>query len=478
MDENSLNNDQENKDDNLQPNETPAIESENLDTPNSDIPTDEDPQENNNETTSDDQEPPQSTDLVTNSPKNLPDQKPPKKKTDNGLMIFLIIVGSILVILLLGIIARCSLSFFFKGQNLNNIVNEVEKYISTPVESEQNTSSNNFVFNPNGPKINIVSGSDDESSLSAEQVYKNVSPAVVGVVIYESSADIESDPKGQGSGIIISSDGYILTNSHVIGDSKKYKVKIVTNDSKEYSGTVIGYDTRTDLAVVKIDANNLTAAEFGNSDDINVGSWVIAIGNPGGLDFANSLTRGVVSALNRTVSSSSSVKYIQTDAAINPGNSGGALVNMNGRVVGINTSKIVATGFEGMGFAIPINTAKSVVDDIISQGYVSGRVRLGMTGKVVSSYQSQVYSVPQGIIVVDISSDSDLIAKGVEVGDIITKIDDVQITSFDILYSELSKHSPNDEVNLLIYRPKTEKSGESTFNVKVKVLEDKGQTQN
>lgn len=476
MDENNLNNTQQSKDNNLQSNEKPSNESANPDRSNSTLPN-ENPK-TDNESLDTDQECIQKAHLPANSLNNSPKQKPPKKKIDNGLLTFLIIIGSILVILLLGIIARCSLPFFFNGKNIANIANEVEKYISTPSESGQSTLDNNFTFDPNGPKINIVEGNDNESSLSAEQVYKNVSPAVVGIVIYENSADVESDPAGQGSGIIISSDGYILTNSHVIGDSKKYKVKIVTNDSSEYSGTVVGYDTRTDLAVVKIDAHGLTAAEFGDSNNINVGSWVIAIGNPGGMDFANSLTRGVVSALNRSVPSSSSVKYIQTDAAINPGNSGGALVNMNGRVIGINTSKIVATGFEGMGFAIPINTAKSVVDDIISQGYVSGRVRLGMTGKVVSSYQSQLYSVPQGIIVVNISNDSDLNSKGVEVGDIITKIDDVQITSFDILYSELAKHSPNEEVNLSIYRPKTEKGGESSFNISVKVLEDKGQTQN
>ena len=151
---------------------------------------------------------------------------------------------------------------------------------------------------------------------------------------------------------------------------------------------------------------------------------------------------------------------------------------MSGQVIGINTSKIVSTGFEGMGFAIPMNTAKTVVDDLISQGYVSGRVRLGITGKVVSSYQSKLYSVPEGIIIADISSDSDLSSKGVSTGDIITKIDSVQITGFDVLFSELSKHSAGDEVTLSIYRPKSDKSNESNFGVKVKVLEDKGETQN
>lgn len=402
-----------------------------------------------------------------------------EKERNKGLEIFLLVVGTIFSFLLLSFIANCLLSASGFGNSWNGIYNEIEEYLVSQPGPDENNGSKPNPFNPNGPKVEITDDNDiGPNTLNAEQIYKKTSPSIIGVVIYENSADMGADPKGEGSGIIMSSDGYIVTNSHVIGDSKKYNVKIVMNDSTEYPGSVVGYDTRTDLAVVKIDAKNLPVAEFGNSDKLNVGSWVLAIGNPGGMDFANSLTRGIVSAVNRTVSSANPVKYLQTDAAINPGNSGGALLNMSGRVVGINTSKIVATGYEGMGFAIPINTAKSVIDDLISQGYVSGRVRLGMTGKVISEYQSKMYNVAKGIIIVEISTDSDLPSKGVAVGDILTKINGADITGFDTLFAELAKSAPGDEVTLSVYRPKTEKTRESTFEARVRVLKDQGQTQN
>ena len=401
------------------------------------------------------------------------DIKPEKRKINKGLVLFLVVLGVIFSVFVTGIVISVSLS----GPNISSYITSNNKDTSEKDSKVSEYIPQEDTFDPNGPKIEIENNTSSKD-LSAEQVYADVSPSIVGIVIYENTGEISQDSKGEGSGIIMSQDGYILTNSHVIGDSKKYNVKVVVNSNDEYAGAIVGYDTRTDLAVVKINASNLPAATFGNSDNIKVGSWVLAIGNPGGMDFANSLTRGIVSALNRSVSSSNPVKYIQTDAAINPGNSGGALVNMSGQVIGINTSKIVSTGFEGMGFAIPMNTAKSVVDDLISQGYVSGRVRLGITGKVISSYQSKLYSVPEGIIIADISSDSDLSFKGVNSGDIITKIDSVQITGFDILFSELSRHSAGDEVTLSIYRPKNDKSNESNFDVKVKVLADKGETQN
>lgn len=340
----------------------------------------------------------------------------------------------------------------------------------------ENASSTNSLVNPNAPSLQIQGADEQNGALSAEQVYASAAPSVVGVVIYEPAGSIISEPKGEGSGIVISEDGYIVTNSHVIGDSKHYNVQIVTIDGTEYSASVVGYDTQTDLAVVKADASGLTPATFGDSEKLSVGAWVSAIGNPGGIDFAGSMTRGIVSAVNRDMGSSL-VKYIQTDAAINPGNSGGALLNMYGQVIGINTSKIVATGFEGMGFSIAINDAKPVIDDLIKQGYVSGRVRLGITGKVVSEYQSKMFGVPQGIIISEIADESDLEAQGVTENDIITKVNGTQITSFSNLQTELNKLNPGDTATLTIYRQASKTAPSSTFEVKVTLLEDKGETQ-
>lgn len=340
----------------------------------------------------------------------------------------------------------------------------------------------------NSPETSHVSGeseikfaekSTDERELTAESIYSMVSPCVVGVVVYDTHADIVSDPASEGSGIIISDKGYIVTNSHVVKNSKQTNIKIVLNNSEECSGKVVGYDSKTDLAVIKIDKSGLQAATFGNSDEVKAGASVLAIGNPLGLDFASSITRGIVSAVNRSASGSpkSLVKYIQTDAAINPGNSGGPLINMYGQIIGINSSKIVVAHCEGMGFAIPSNTVKSVVDDIIEKGYVSGRVRLGLMGKMVSNYQAQMYDVPIGIIVSEINKDSNLSASGVQVGDIITKINGVTVTSFDAFYGELYNHKANETITLTIFRPSRTRSSSGTFEANVVLLEDKGETQ-
>lgn len=321
--------------------------------------------------------------------------------------------------------------------------------------------------------------STPEGELSAESIYEMVSPSVVGVVVYDSHADIISDPTSEGSGIVISDKGYIVTNSHVVGNSKQNNIKIVLNTGEEFSGKVLGYDSKTDLAVIKTDKTGLKAATFGNSDEVKVGASALALGNPLGLDFASSLTRGIVSAINRPASGGpkSLVKYIQTDAAINPGNSGGPLINMRGQIIGINSTKIAVAHCEGMGFAIPSNTVKTIVDDIIDKGYVSGRVRLGMTGKMVSNYQAQIYNVPVGFIVSEISSESNLGSSGVQVGDIVTKINGISVTSLDAFYGELYNHKAGESITLSIFRPSRTRMSSETFEVNVVLLEDKGETQ-
>lgn len=383
---------------------------------------------------------------------------------------------SAIVILLILLISSLAMLLFkeYKYSKNNSFMN----LIPNKNENSQITNDNLPKFNYGEASLNIENPSNNENYLSAEQIYSSISPSVVGIVIYDQNSDITSDPKGEGSGIVMSENGYIITNSHVIGDSKNYRIKVVLSTGQEYPASVVGYDTRTDLAVIKIDASNLSCPKFGNSDNLSVGNWVIAIGNPGGLDFANSLTRGCISALNRSVGSSQSlVKYIQTDAAINPGNSGGALINMYGQVIGINTSKIVSPGYEGIGFAIPINTVKSIVDDLINHGYVSNRVKIGISGKVVTNYQSQIYKVPQGIIIVEINDNSSLSQSDVKPGDIITKINSISITGFDVLYSELTKYKEGEKVTLTIYRPSNDLSPASTFDVKITLLSDKGENQ-
>lgn len=300
----------------------------------------------------------------------------------------------------------------------------------------------------NGPQIELKSQPDNiftSEAYTAKNAYDKAKESVVGIVAYNDKECTEI--ASQGTGIIISENGYIITNSHVIDDSRtRYKVEVIIDDA-EYDAQVTGFDSRTDIAVLKIDETGLTPAEFADSDELQVGQSVVAIGNPGGVSFSNSITQGIVSALDRDVDHGSAT-YIQTDAAINPGNSGGPLLNMDGQVVGITTVKIVNTSYEGMGFAIPSKQAASVVDSIIKYGYVEGRVRIGVTGTEITSYYSSYYDMPMGIYVNSIDEDGPLADTDLEVGDIITKIDDVEITSFSTLYKELDKHSPGDVVTL------------------------------
>lgn len=379
------------------------------------------------------------------------------RKIDKGFKVFLIVSGIILGIIAM-VIGAAMLASYLKGQGLLPLNN-------------QNPNNNSAVINT----VDII---DSQGTKPAEEIYQQVAPSIVGVITYNPSAGLVSAAAGQGSGIIMTADGYIVTNSHVIGNSNKYTVTVVTSDRKEYPAKVVGYDTRTDLAVLKIEASGLKAAEFGNSDQLAVGARVLAIGNPGGLEFYNTLTSGLISALNRSLGANSLVKYIQTDAAINPGNSGGALLNMYGQVIGVNVAK--ASDYEGIGFAIPVNTVKTIVDSIVSKGYVAGRVKLGIVLRPLSAYEAKVNDVPQGLLVMEISNGSNVAAEGLKVGDIITKFDGIDTTSTSSLYSELSKHSPGDSVKLTVYRLSV--SGihgaqGSSVDINVTLVEDKGESQ-
>ena len=236
---------------------------------------------------------------------------------------------------------------------------------------------------------------------------------------------------------------------------------------------------RSDLAVLKIDATGLPECELGDSSQLVLGDYVVAIGNPGGRQFAGSVTMGIVSGVDRIIDtenteSTSAMRYIQTDAAINPGNSGGALVNMYGQVIGVNTAKISATGYEGMGFAIPSTKVKEIVSDLISYGYVEGRVKLGITCVTISSaYENQ--GIPAGLQIYDINSDSDMNGKAQKY-DIITHCDGKRITELSQLQDIMFEKNAGDTVKLTIYRPASTTSQSETFDIEVKLLKDTGAT--
>jgi serine protease Do len=306
------------------------------------------------------------------------------------------------------------------------------------------------------------------SPMDATEIFQKVSPSVVGVVaeVSDGSGNTETS---QGTGIIASSDGVILTNSHVINNSKKTKVKVILQDSSEYEASVKGYDKTSDLALLKISAQNLPVAVFGNADEMQVGEKAYAIGNPGGIQYAYSMTDGIISALHRPITSHSEngITYIQTNVAINPGNSGGPLINDYGQVVGITSNKIIAS--EGMGFAIPINQTADIINQLISNGYVNGRGRLGIIVKNLSGWEQNAYDIDGGVSIYSINDDSPLKGTKVNAGDILLQIDGTQVDSVSDMTNMMGKYHAGDSVTLTIF---SVNQGEN-LDVQVTLLEDK-----
>lgn len=318
------------------------------------------------------------------------------------------------------------------------------------------------------------------TELTPQQVAEKLIPSVVCIQTYNTTQNQQymfggyggygedsdeygdSDNSGseslysQGSGIIYTADGYIITNAHVISGATN--IKVVTSDGLTYEAKVIGSDESTDLAVIKIEADGLTPAEFGSSEDLKVADEVMAIGNPGGIEFNSSVTMGYVSALDRQVESDTASGYslacIQTDAAINPGNSGGALVNMYGQVVGINSSKIVATGYEGLGFAIPVDTAQPIITDLMDHGYVKDRAKLGVSGQYIDSMTAQFYGLTAGFYIREFNS-QEAMSSELQQADVITAIDGTQVTSLSVVEEYLVNKSPGDTVQLTVNRAST-----------------------
>lgn len=348
-----------------------------------------------------------------------------------------------------------------------------------------NTTTNTeplFVLNKVDPSstssstTKLVTGDD----LTQQEVAAKILPSVVCIQNYQIDRQynwgqgLETDdsdvmPAGEGSGIIATADGYIITNAHVVEGATS--LKVVTYEGETYEAELIGSDSITDLAVIKVDATDLTPAEFGSSSDLQVADTVMAVGNPGGMEFSSSVTIGYVSALNRVISDDSgmNMKYIQTDAAINPGNSGGALVNMKGQVVGINSAKIVKEGYEGLGFAIPIDDAQPIISDLKAYGYVKDRAALGISGQYIDSITARFNGLPTGMYIAEISSNF-VKEAGIEEGDVIMQIDDTDITSVNTITGIVASKKPGDTVNLEIGRPST---GE-IFNVDVTLTQVTG----
>lgn len=356
-----------------------------------------------------------------------------------------------------------SVSFFASSEDIDNRNYEPQLSEETlPIETSAPAAKSSLNLNPSPVAIDTVPQS---GGFSLQDIYDRTIDSVVSISCNLSSGS------SSGTGVILSEDGYIVTNAHVIEDA--ISIQILLTDERSFEATLVGSDPVSDLAVLYIDADQLTAAEFGDSSSLRVGDTVVAIGDPLGVELRGTMTNGIISAINRdVVSNGRTLTLIQTNAALNSGNSGGPLINCYGQVIGINTMKISSfsdnAGVEGLGFAIPSATVKEIVEQLLDQGYVSGRPTLGITGDSISSFYQHYYRMPAGLYINSVDSSSSAAKAGIEAGDILISVDDIRISSQDDLNTALYAYEVGDTVTVIIYR-----SGRQ-YSVILNLTESKG----
>ena len=312
------------------------------------------------------------------------------------------------------------------------------------------------------PDFELEFSKAGEKALSLQELYEKCAKYTVSIMGYK------NDTEGYywGTGVVMSSDGLIITNAHIISDCDT--ATVILHDDREFEAKLVGYDSISDLAVLKIEAKGLAAAEFGDSAGLKVGDRVAAIGNPLGEEFRMTLTDGIVSAIERGIDyNGHSMSLIQTNTALNEGNSGGALFNMYGQVIGITNMKMMSTysSIEGIGFAIPTSTVKSVADSLIEHGEVRGRPSLGLTVGPITEQAAQHYEIPNGLYVSEVSVGSDAAAKGIHIGDIIIALNGEPVYSTDDILAVKNTLEVGDSMRFTIWR-----EGES-FDVDVVLMD-------
>ena len=299
------------------------------------------------------------------------------------------------------------------------------------------------------PAAPATPASEDEAdgALSLQEIYKKCIGSVVSITASSQSG------KSSGTGIVLSADGYLITNHHVIENAQVIAVQ--TSDERQFQAAIVGSDEASDLAVLKVEADDLQPAEFGDSDKLAVGDRVVAIGDPLGAQLRGTMTSGIVSAINRDLEvNDRTMTLIQTDAALNNGNSGGPLINCYGQVIGINTMKLrsyYSTTAEGLGFAIPMAVAKPILEELMENGYVAGRPAIGISYDTLPLAFRIYYNLPEGVYISAVYDGSDAQAKGVTAGDIITAVNGTRVTSIDELNRVKNQFTAGDSITLTLY---------------------------
>lgn len=386
-------------------------------------------------------------------PKNTPQKAKKPKKFGLGA----VIASALCAAILCGTISTVGVATYFNGK-------------SQAAGGASSAESAGSVSSAAAPVTNITV--NDETDNIAVAVAQKASQSVVGIrVTYETQVqsffgNTKQEATSEGSGVIYKENGYIITNYHVISgavaeanygeiaNGAKIEVFLPDDTSTAISAAVVGFDASADLAVIKIDRTGLAAVEIGDSDSLKVGQVAIAIGNPGGLEYMNSVSKGIVSGLNRTITTEDNVQMnlIQTDAAINPGNSGGALVDQNGKLIGINNAKMSGSDYDGMGFSIPVNEVVEICDRLISkEGQASAYLGISIN-TYYDAETLQRMGYPAGVVVASVAEGSPAGIAGIQKNDIITKINGTAVTSYAAMISEKNKYNAGDTITVTVYR--------------------------
>ena len=356
----------------------------------------------------------------------------------------------VLCVLIAGLLGSGSLFLSSRASAAGSEDPSREFYEEFSASAEENDSTERFLL--------AVADDAPRTELTAEEIYETACASTVGVTIPGYAQNVFGQTSASsvtGSGIVLNEDGYILTNYHVIDAaySKGMPIRVITYDGSEYDAEVVGVETDSDLAVLRIEAEGLVPAQIGDSDNLRVGQTIYAVGNPLG-ELTYTMTSGIVSALNRRITTDEdvTVNMFQIDAAVNNGNSGGPVFNVYGQVIGVVTAKYSQEGMEGLGFAIPIGDACSVARDLVEKGYVSGKAYLGLTMATVSSSVAKYYDMVRGVYVYDVEAGSCAEAAGLEAGDIITAIDGETVLSSSDLVKAVKLYRAGDSAELTVYR--------------------------
>ena len=316
--------------------------------------------------------------------------------------------------------------------------------------------------NGSKPEVNLAARPEKSDEMTSAEIYEKVNDSIVGILTYNANGD-----GGNASGIVYSKDGYIVTNDHIYSEISSPKFKIYTADGKEYDAEYVAGDKISDLAVLKVKSGEFKPATFGNSDELFAGQNVVAIGRPNGAENESTITNGIVSSVNERVQNATnySARLIQTNCAINPGNSGGALVDMYGHVIGVTASKLAGSVYDNVGYAIPTTVMKRIVDELIKEGKVVSRAKLGITYSAINSALAEINGYKNtGLLIATVAEDSGLYGKA-EAGDFITHINGIEVTRDDIVLDIIEKCSAGDKISVTIV---TASGAEKTFDAVLK----------